>query len=125
MKPLNTLQQWQKQEAERQAQAKPSYDTFDAYVKDFPEAEQYRKWVGDGIMLPTYPNWCGMPGDYITASVHHWHDQWHVVINDCDDGTCQKHFPTEEQAREELNTLKTLSPLVMYDLRDFGYDSFN
>lgn len=56
----------------KQQLGRPSYDSFDAYVAAHPEGEYFRRWLTeDGklglVIVPCFPNWCGLPGDYFWA----------------------------------------------------------
>ena len=118
---MNALQKWKRQEYERERQSRPIFDTFDDYVKAFPEAEKYRRWVENGILLPTYEGYCGMPGDYVTASIHNWKESWFVIVNDCDDGSLRLTLKSRQDAEKEIGNLRLLAPFMMSELRDFGY----
>lgn len=77
--------------------------------------------VEDGILLPTYPNYCALTGDYLTVNILEWQDKFFVCVRDCDDGLIRKTLNTRQEAEQEIQNLIALSPFIMSDLVDFDY----
>lgn len=124
---------------EQEAQQRQAFDTFDEYVKVFPEGEHFRNWVGNGILIPTYESGCTITGEYYTARIMEYPKDLYpagkglsylngtvwIYLNDCDDGSCQKQCKDIEDAKQELEKLKLLAPFYYWNLKDYGYDNFN
>jgi len=108
-------------------EAKPKFfDTFDEYVKVYKDGEDWRRMVGDHVLIAGYST-C-LEGDYYIAFAVHskhyktgvpFHD---VVVNDGDDGYVRKHCASYEEAEAVLQELKQLAPFHMSEIRAFGFD---
>lgn len=121
------------------------YHTFNAYVADHPEGENFRRWLtNDGrrepiIMKCDDPHHTTIPGGYLWAIVIHHparegkpptknrkavkavQEHWRIWVNDVDDGYVVKEFPTEGEAVKEMNELGEMAPLNFGDLIKFGF----
>ena len=126
---LNAYQKYLKKQdeikREQEARDKPCFDSFDEYIAFYPDGEKWRKWVGDGILIPTYSS-C-LDGDFYVASIKQWNDYrskkleiW-ICINNGDDGMCKKLCESIEKANQEMENLKNLAPFCLGELKDFGY----
>lgn len=110
---------------------RPIYNSFDEYVAAHPEGETFRRWItNDGrrnvILLPTTPNTNGIPGDYLWACIIQYPSgTYKVGVYDCDDGEVEKEVDTLEEAQEWFEKLKLLAPFGLYEMRQFGYDSWS
>jgi len=116
-----------------------TYYSFDDYVKDYPEGERFRNWITgltwskakghrsdnnlkssgptrETVLIPTYPNWNGLPGDYFWAYLVEWENTFAIRVNDNDDMSVVKEYETEVEALKMLNDLPTHAPFTMKEL---------
>lgn len=104
-----------------------TYQTFDEYVKDWPEAESFRAWVTNrGHNHPKFiqvsGDWNSLPGGYYWISVREYNvgkDQpyeYAVGVNDSDDTACKKDTATKAEALTELEATLKLAPTNMREL---------
>ena len=104
----------------------PVFNTFDEYVAAYPEAEQYRRWLGKkkAIFLPCLESQDGrLIGDYVWAKVGRYfqpssihHSPFWVHVNNCDDSCAKKFFSTRAQAEKEIEVLKAIAPVSIHIL---------
>ncbi|MCC5612030.1 hypothetical protein LC612_36185 [Nostoc sp. CHAB 5834] len=113
----------------REVKGKPFYDTFDAYLKDFPEGQPYYAWATrnggmECFLLKLVEGGSmhgGIPGNYTHISVSRYPDgDLLLAAHDCDDGLCLRRFSKDDERtmRAVIAELKELAPLSMYDLSD-------
>lgn len=97
------------------------YDSFDAYVADFPEAEHYRRWLTNGGYRPVWllrdsQPWhaCTLPGGYMWASVLYFANamQWRVAVHDGDDFCIARTFDTDIEANALIDQMRDLAPFT-------------
>ena len=121
------------------------YNSFDEYVKDYPEAERYRNWITNiypikrkgikskkkivlshptrnAIILKTTIEHPSLPGGYFWAYITNWKGKWWITVNDSDDFSVRSEdFENETDAQKVLESLKDLVPFDMVELQDFGF----
>ena len=109
------------------------YESFDAYVGDFPDGERFRAWVTsrgtpDTVFLVKLTQGGsmhgGLPGDYMWCSLSTYGERILLSGHDCDDGLIQRTLSTEEMAvaLQVVENMKSLAPLSMADAVDmFGF----
>jgi hypothetical protein len=116
-------------------QGKASYATFDDYVKDFAQAEEYRAWITnhghDSAMLfkLTDPRHLGSPhggvtGNYMWAALHIGLTSIRIAAHDCDDGLMVRDFDLDQmdQAETVLAQMRESAPFSMWEAADlFGF----
>lgn len=148
---MNSSQRWLKQQDKQQeqerveveARSKPAFfDTFDDYVKAFPEGEHqgFRRMAEKGCLIATYEGQSCLEGDYYLVHIYEWRAYGNkpdgrvdyrartgeiiaeVVVNDGDDGYARKRVANRQEAEQEVENLKMLAPFYYGTLvSDFGY----
>ena len=104
-----------------------TYANFDAYVKDWPEAEDFRAWVTNSGRRTTKfiqitGDWNGLPGGYYWVCIREYNlgknkpFEYAVGINDNDDGSCAKDVASKADAEKELEETLKLAPTNMQEL---------
>lgn len=107
------------------------YETYDDYVKDFPEGERARAWLTNQgrnevwmfRLTDTDPDGCwasphgGLPGNFMAVTLYRNSDYIRLAAHDCDDGLMVRDFPPDQeaQARQVLKDMAQLTPFSMYD----------
>lgn len=107
------------------------YDSFDAYVKDFPQGERTRAWLTNQGRCDVWlfrltdldHEGCdgsphgGLPGNFMAVSMHKGPARIRLAAHDRDDGLMVRDFaPDEEtQARQVLADMAQLTPFSMWD----------
>lgn len=102
------------------------FDTFDEYVKVYPDGEHWRHMVDKGEVLIAGYSTC-LEGEYYIAWAYHGthyktkapiHE---VVVNDGDDGYVKLKCSSFEEAEAKLQEIKQLAPFHMSELLEFGF----
>ena len=116
------------------------FESFDLYVKAYPESESWRQFVGNGTLIPTYFGQSCVSGDYYVADIRQWPEfarlpngsvdyssktgkieTW-ISVSDGDDFLIRKRVTDRPEAERELEALKLLFPFHLSELKEFGYD---
>lgn len=123
-------------EVQEQIKFPATYPDFDAYVKDWPEAEHFRTWVTNRGRCPAKflqitGHWNGLPGGYCWISIREYNVgkdkpfEYAVGVNDNDDGSCTKDMPSKEAAEKELEATLKLAPTNMHELCELAGFKFD
>jgi hypothetical protein len=111
------------------------YETFDAYVADFPEGERYRAWLAKDrecwLMRLVDPPHVGsmhggLPGNFMALAFSRMVDGGvRLAAHDCDDGLMVRDFASSDEARAVANDMAQLTPFSMRlagELFDFRWE---
>lgn len=103
-----------------------TYDSFDAYVADWPEAESFRPWItNNGRRQPkfiqTWGDYNALPGGYFWVSVQVFEDAkgihgYGVSVNDNDDTSCSHEAQSLEEAESLRNQVLGIAPATMEEI---------
>lgn len=103
------------------------YDTFDAYVADYPEGERFRAWLTARsrqqvtLIRLTDPASSGsphggIPGNFMAVTRNVGVTQIRLAAHDCDDGLMVRDLPLDEAAANQVvQDMKLLAPYSMWD----------
>lgn len=121
------------EQARLDARLKPMFESFDAYVADWPGGESFRNWLVTTdrpnalILVRGKGTHESLPGGYIWVNLSLSFTITHrnrpavtrgamIAVGDCDDGLITREFETDAEAQALFAELKALAPFDFDDL---------